>query len=67
MKRKKVIGVTKTEFELEDGTIYQHPTELDVVPTPEEFQTYYDYWFKFFEEMIGESETSENRSSLKAA
>lgn len=34
----KVKAVTQTEFELEDGTVYPIPFELDYVPTVEEFQ-----------------------------
>jgi predicted HAD superfamily phosphohydrolase len=34
----KVVRVTATEFELSDGRVYQHPVQLDDVPTPEEFQ-----------------------------
>lgn len=33
-----VVRVTKTEFELDYGRIFQHPVELDDVPTIEEFQ-----------------------------
>ena len=41
-----VVRVTRTEFKLSDGRVYQHPVELelDVVPTLEEFQVYYDHW-----------------------
>jgi hypothetical protein len=41
-----VVRVTRTEFELSDGRVYQHPVELepDEVPTLEEFQVYYDHW-----------------------
>lgn len=34
----KVINVTKTEYELEDGSIHPLPFELDVIPSLEEFQ-----------------------------
>ena len=34
----KVVKVTKTEFELEDGSVYPIPFELDYTPTVEEFQ-----------------------------
>ena len=34
----KVVKVAQTEFELEDGSIYPIPFELDYVPTVEEFQ-----------------------------
>jgi hypothetical protein len=34
----KVVKVTKTEFELEDGSIYPIPFELDYTPTVKEFQ-----------------------------
>ena len=40
----RVVRVTKTEFELSDGRIYQHVVELDEVPTIEEFQELYDHW-----------------------
>jgi hypothetical protein len=31
IKKNKITRANKTEFELEDGTIYQHPIELDSV------------------------------------
>jgi len=42
----KVIRVTATEFELNDGRTFEHPIplEADEIPTPEEFQEYYDHW-----------------------
>jgi hypothetical protein len=40
----KVVRVTRTEFELSDGRIYEHVVELDEVPTLEEFQELYDHW-----------------------
>lgn len=49
-KRPQIVRVTKTEFELEDGTIYPHAIELDEVPTPEEFQETYDHWLQIFKE-----------------
>jgi hypothetical protein len=42
MERMKVARVTETEFELEDGRIFQHIVELDEAPTVEEFQKYLD-------------------------
>lgn len=42
----KVVRVTRTEFELSDGRVYQHVVELDEVPTLEEFQEFYDHWQK---------------------
>ena len=55
MKEKvKVIRVTKKEFELEDGRIYQHPIELDYTPTIKEFQEIYDKWYSIMKEMIHE-------------
>lgn len=38
----KVARVTETEFELEDGRIFQHIVELDEAPTVKEFQKYLD-------------------------
>ena len=49
-KRPQIVRVTKTEFELEDGTIYPHAVELDEIPTPEEFQETYDNWLHIFQE-----------------
>jgi hypothetical protein len=40
----KVVRVTATEFELEDGRVFPHVIELDPVPTPKEFQAFYDQW-----------------------
>lgn len=42
----KVVRLTRTEFELSDGRVYQHVVELDEVPTLEEFQEFYDHWQK---------------------
>ena len=50
----KVVRVTKTEFELEDGRVYDHPVELDSVPTLQDFQSLYDEWAKKFQDMFGE-------------
>ena len=61
MKRAMVTRVTKTEFELDDGQVYQHPFELDEVPTNEEFQRIYDHWRELFEkELDDEQETDRN-------
>ena len=58
MKKAMVTRVTKIEFELDDGRIYQHPFELDEVPTTEEFQRIYDHWCELFEkELNAEQET----------
>lgn len=43
-KQAKVVRVTRTEFELDDGRIYEHPLELDEDPTIEDFQRFYDFW-----------------------
>jgi len=67
MKSKKVIRVTKTEFELEDGTIHPHATELDEVPTPEEFQVYYDHWFSVFQEMTNGREVADTKAGMCCA
>jgi hypothetical protein len=34
----KVVRVTKTEYELENGSVYPLPFELDVIPSVEEFE-----------------------------
>ena len=64
MKRAMVTRVTKTEFELDDGRVYQHPFELDEVPTIEEFQRIYDHWLNLFEkELNAEQKTDWNSES----
>jgi hypothetical protein len=47
---KMIVRVTKTEFETDDGVIYQIPFELDEVLTTEEFQRIYDEWFRLFQQ-----------------
>ena len=40
----KIVKVTKEYFETEDGRRFEHPIELDEVPSVEEFQEIYDGW-----------------------
>jgi hypothetical protein len=40
----KVVRVSATEFELDDGRVFPHIVPLEPVPTPEEFQVFYDLW-----------------------
>lgn len=58
----KVVRVTKTEFELEDGRVYDHPVELDSVPTLEDFQSVYDEWVEKFQEMFGSDDGTTDNS-----
>lgn len=44
----KVVRVTKTEFELDNGTICPIPFELEETPVLEEFQAIYDSWLQVF-------------------
>lgn len=53
IKKMKVVRVTKTEFELEGGRVFEHPVELEHVPSVGEFQDIYDTWTKTFQEMFG--------------
>ncbi len=48
MKRPKVIRVTATEYETDDGRIFPHPAPLDPVPTVDEFQVHCDRMFDIF-------------------
>lgn len=48
----KVVRVTKTEFELEDGQVFQHPVQLDTVPSIKDFQIIYDEWFNTLNEKV---------------
>jgi len=54
MKKAMVVRVTETEFELEDGRIYQHPITFDDIPTVEEFQDIYDHWYTIFSREFAE-------------
>jgi len=55
--RLKVVKVTKTDFELSDGSAYQHNEPLEKVPTIEEFQKIYDQWWEIFKQMgLGDNE-----------
>ena len=63
VKRVKVVRVTHTEFELEDRRVYQHPVELDDVPTVEEFQALYDKWQTILEDTIERETHRDSRDS----
>jgi len=39
-----VVRVTRKEFELSNGDVFEHPIELDETPTLSEFKKYYHYW-----------------------
>lgn len=45
---RKIVRVTKTEFETADGTVRPMVIELDETPTVEEFQAIYNDWFNVF-------------------
>lgn len=57
-----VIRVTSTEFELDNGRIFEMPIELEEVPTLEEFQKVYDQWSKVFQDMLDDRDTNEKRA-----
>ena len=48
----KIVRVSKTEIEMEDGTVrpLPFPIEGDEVPSVEEFQAIYDRWLVVFQE-----------------
>ena len=57
---RKIVRVTKTEFETADGTVRPMVIELDETPTVEEFQDIYDDWFNvFLEKGLIENERNE--------
>ncbi|MGD9209213.1 MAG: hypothetical protein PVI90_00480 [Desulfobacteraceae bacterium] len=58
----KVVRVTETEFEMEDGRIYDHPVELDSIPSLQDFQALYDEWVKKFQEMFGSDDGKTDNS-----
>jgi hypothetical protein len=44
----KIVRVTKTEFELDNGTVCPIPFDLDETPSLESFQQAYDHWLALF-------------------
>lgn len=48
----KIVRVSKTEIEMEDGTIrpLPFPMDGDEIPSVEEFQAIYDQWLDVFQE-----------------
>ena len=50
MERRRVVRVSKTEFEMDNGSIYPHPVPLDIIPSVDEFQKTYDCWFQLFQD-----------------
>lgn len=44
----KIIRVSKTDFETDDGAVYPMMFDLDELPTVEEFQSIYDEWLQVF-------------------
>ena len=54
-KKMKVIRVTKTEFELDNGDIYPLPFELDETPTLKEFNEIYANSRALVENLISQS------------
>jgi hypothetical protein len=50
MSSRKIVRITKTEFETDDGTIHPMLFELDEIPTLEDFQKIYDEWISVFQE-----------------
>lgn len=53
MKEKRmVVRVTSTEFELDNGRIFEMPFELEEVPDLEDFQRIYDQWLTILQEML---------------
>ena len=61
----RVIRITKTEFELEDGRVYQHLFPLEKIPPIKQFQSIYDRWKQIIkqEEPEDAGETSQHRES----
>jgi hypothetical protein len=55
-KKYKVIRVSKTEFELDNGDIYPIPFELGYEPTLEEFQKFIDDSKSLISEFVKKSE-----------
>ena len=50
----KIVKITKTEIEMEDGSVRPLPFQIegDELPTVEEFQVIYDEWLAVFQEKL---------------
>lgn len=55
-KRLKVVRVTRTEFELSDGRVYEHPAPLGYDPNVADFQKVYDHWKDVLEVYFAEQD-----------
>lgn len=56
-KKMKVVRVTRTEFELDNGDIYPLPFELDYTPTVKEFNEIYANSKILVENLISQSKS----------
>ena len=67
MERRKVVRVSRTEFELDNGAVYPHPVPLDRIPSAREFQETYDCWFRLFQDKgwIGTNEPPKKEAGVK--
>lgn len=60
MLSRKIVKVSKTEFQTADGNVHPMVVELDETPTVEEFQAIYDQWLNvFLEKGLIENERTE--------
>jgi len=63
----RIVRVTTTEFELEDGRTYQHPVPLAKAPSLRQFQAIYDRWERVFrkeeERLTHARETGQHQGS----
>jgi len=50
MSSRKIVKITKTEFETDDGTIHPILFELEEIPNLEDFQKIYDEWISVFQD-----------------
>jgi len=58
----KVVRVTRTEFELDDGRVYEHPSTLDYDPTIDDFQRTYSNWKDVIEQHLEEAYRQTDRA-----
>jgi hypothetical protein len=60
MKRKikvmQIVRVDKYEFETADGQVFEHPIELDEVPTLEEFQKIHNSCHQHLTDLLSEGD-----------
>ena len=63
----KVVRVDRYEFELDTGQVFQHLEPLDRDMTVDEFQVFYEHWYKRIKELMPNDSFDNVAASLEKA